>query len=475
MSSTFGGLTRATTALWAAQRGLDVTGQNISNVNTAGYSRQRVEQASMNGATLPAIWSVSDGVGSGVDSNTVIRIRDAFLEARGRLETSTTARLTVESQALDQVEQAFREPGDTGIQSMLAEVWSGFSDVAKNPLDLAARSQVIERLSTLAAGVRTTANDLDQQWDDTRTALGALVADVNATALSIADLNTKIQSGTQSGAAVNELTDKRDTLVMKLAEQIGATAVAKDGGMVDVVVGGSTLVAGRSAISLELTGTTGIGGVAGDPPRLVTVPGGTTVQPGGTARGQLDVLTSVVPGYRTALDSFASELAAAFNGAHAAGLDLDGDSGVPLFGNGMGTGAVDPALVTAANITVRVTDPRDVAAARPAPGGGVTANGDNADALYRLSLEPAGVDATYRELIVGLGLQSAVATRNLEVQTVVRDQVDAAREGSAGVNLDEEMTNMMSYQHAYAAAARLVTAIDEALNTLINGMGVVGR
>ena len=392
--STFGGLTRATTALWAAQRGLDVTGQNISNVNTTGYSRQRVEQASMNGATVPAIWSVSDGVGSGVDSNTIIRIRDAFLEARGRLETAATARLTVESQALSQVEQAFREPGDTGIQSMLAEVWSGFSDVAKNPLDLAARSQVIERTSTLAAGIRTTANDLDEQWADTRTALGALVADVNATALSIADLNTKIQSGTLSGASVNELSDKRDGLVMKLAEQIGATAVARDGGMVDVVVGGTSLVSGRGAIALELVGTTGIGGVAGNPPRLTTVPGGTTIQPGGTAEGQLNVLTGTLPSYRASLDSLASGLAAALNTAHAAGLDLDGDAGIPLLGNGAGTGAVDPTLVTAANITVRVTNPRDVAAAGPAPGGGLTANGDNADAMYRLSLDPSGIDAT---------------------------------------------------------------------------------
>lgn len=473
--STFAGLTRASTALWAAQRGLDVTGQNISNVNTDGYSRQRVEQRSMNGAVVPAIHSVGDGIGSGVDSHTVIRIRDAFLEARGRLETAASARLTVESDALGQIEQAFREPGETGIQSMLADVWSGFSDVAKNPLDLAARSQVIERMGTLAAGIRTTADSLDQQWDDTRTSLSALVADVNAAALSIADLNNKIQSGTASGAAVNELSDQRDALVMKLAEQIGATAVQKDGGMVDVVVAGSSLVTGRDAIGLSLTGTTGMSGVAGDPPRLVTVPGGTTVQTGGTAEGQVNVLTSLLPGYRASLDSMASELAAALNGAHAGGLDLDGDAGAPLIGNGAGTGAVDPTLVTAANITVRVTNPRDIAAAGPAPGGGLTANGDNADALYQLSLAPTGVDATYRELIVGLGLQSAVAARNLDVQTVVRDQVDAAREGVAGVNLDEEMTNMMSYQHAYSAAARLVTAIDEALNTLINGTGLVGR
>ncbi len=469
--STFGGLTRASTALWAAQRGLDVTGQNISNVNTDGYSRQRVEQQSINGSTVPAIHSVSDGIGSGVDSHTVIRIRDAFLEARGRLETATTARLTVESSAYTQVEQAFREPGSTGIQSMLAEVWSGFSDVANNPTEknLAARSQVIERLNTLTAGIRTTASSLDKQWDDTHASLEALVADVNATAVSIADLNQKIKLGNLSGTPVNELSDRRDSLVLKLSEQIGASASAGDDGVMNVSVGGTSLVTGNSAIAVRLAGGTSVGAVASDPPRLLTVPGGSTLQVGGTAEGQLAVMGTIVPGYRASLDSLASNLAATLNAQHAQGLDLDGNAGDPLIGPSSGT------TVTAANISVTMTDPRGIAAAGPAPSGVFTANGNNADAMYRLSLAPTGVDATYREMIVGLGVKSGVAERDLEVQTVVRNQVDAARESVSGVNLDEEMTNMMSYQHAYSAAARLVTAIDEALNTLINGMGVVGR
>jgi flagellar hook-associated protein 1 FlgK len=473
--STFGGLNTASTALWAAQRGLDVTGQNIANVNTAGYSRQRVEQASVNGNTVPAVHSVSDGIGSGVDSGTVTRIRDAFLEARGRLESATTARLTVQSQAYVQIEQALREPGPTGIQSMLTDVWKGFSAVSNNPIEGAARGQVIERLQTLAAGIRTTAAGLGQQWEDTRAALGTMVEDVNATVASIADLNQKIRLGTLSGTPVNELSDQRDGLVSALARQIGASASAREDGGVDVSVAGTTLVTGGSAIRVGLAGSTGVGGAAGDPPRLVTDPGGTTLRAGGTAEGQVAVLGQIVPAYRSALDTLARGLASALNGAHAAGLDLDGAPGGPLLGNGPGTGPVDPATVTAADLTVRVTDPRGIAAAGPAPGGGLTANGNNADALYRLSLQPGGVDATYRELVVGLGVESAVARRDLEVQTVVRDQVDAARDAVSGVNLDEEMTHMLSYQHAYGAAARLLTAIDEALTTLISRTGLVGR
>jgi flagellar hook-associated protein FlgK len=125
-----------------------------------------------------------------------------------------------------------------------------------------------------------------------------------------------------------------------------------------------------------------------------------------------------------------------------------------------------------------VTDPARVAAAGISPaatGGTPSADARNADALFRLSLDPAGTDALYRKLVVSLGVESSVATRNLEVQSVLSAQVDAARESVSGVNLDEEMTNMMAFQHAYNAAARMITTIDEALDTLISRTGLVGR
>ena len=189
MSSTFGGLNTARTALWASQRGLDVTGQNIANVNTDGYSRQRVELRALGGSTVPAFFSTSTGIGSGVDAAKIARIRDAFLEARAQLETSTTSRLTAEADALSQVEDAFREPGDTGIQSQLSDMWSAWGDVHNNSTEPGARSEVLERTQTLVAGIRTTRAALDEQWAGNHDALATLVADVNSTATSIADLN----------------------------------------------------------------------------------------------------------------------------------------------------------------------------------------------------------------------------------------------------------------------------------------------
>ena len=169
MSSTFGGLNTARTALWASQRGLDVTGQNIANVNTDGYSRQRVELRAMGGTAVPAIHSVSSPVGNGVDASQVDRIRDVFLERRGQVETARTAQLTAADEALAQVEAAFREPGPTGIRSMLDDVWAGFNALAnaQDPTEPAVRSQVLERLGVgVNPSLRKLADAAPAPWND---------------------------------------------------------------------------------------------------------------------------------------------------------------------------------------------------------------------------------------------------------------------------------------------------------------------
>jgi flagellar hook-associated protein FlgK len=467
--STFSGLNTATTSLWAQRRALDVTGQNIANVNTEGYSRQRVDLRAIGGSVVPAFFSTSTGVGGGVNADDVIRIRDAFLEGRGHTEHANIARLTVENETFELVEQAFREPGDTGIQNLLSKMWSGWEDVANQPQDEAARGQVLKRLETLVGGIHFSQASLGAQWTQSRESLDVLVADVNAAASSIADLNKAIQRANQSGLPANDLSDQRDVLVMKLADQVGATVRHGDDGVVDVLVGGMTLVSGSTSAGLATAGTTSVDGVAADPPRIVTGTGGYLVRVGGTAQGQLNSLNTIIPAYRKALDDTAVSLATSLNTAHVAGYDLTGAAGTPLLGSSGGP-------ITAATLTVMITDPKKVAASAVPPTAGVPAlDHGNADAIAQLRKSTTGTDAGYRKMIVELGVQAAVAGRNVDIQAVITTQVDAARESVAGVNIDEEMTNMLSFQHAYSAAGRLVTAIDETLDVLINRTGLVGR
>ena len=464
--STFSGLNTANTALSAAQRAMDVTGQNIANVNTDGYSRQRVDLQSVGGSVVPAIWAVSSQVGQGVNSDQVSRIRDAFLEGRAQTEHAKTASLTTQSDALGQVEQAFREPGDTGIQAMLSNMWAGWGDVAKAPMDAGARTQLLQRSQTLVAGMHATSAALDAQWSQNHDTLQTLVTDANATASSIADLNQAIKRATQADLPSNELQDKRDTLVLKLSEQLGATATKMDDGTLSVTVGGATLVSGNTALQLKLTGGNDPGTAKTSPPSLVTVPGNTAVVPGGTADGTLKTMTSIIPTYRNQLDAVAQQLATQVNGVQVLGFDQNGNAGVAMFDDG----GASPSGITAANINVAITSDQLAAAklSPPLANGLPSADAGNADDLYQLRLDTAAPDTSYRQMIVGLGVQSATTSNNLTTETAVSTQVDASRESTSGVNLDEEMTNMLQYQHGYAAAGKLVSTINSMLDDLMN-------
>jgi flagellar hook-associated protein 1 FlgK len=468
--STFSSLNAATTALWAQRRALDVTGQNIANVNTEGYSRQRVDLQAIGGSAIPAFYSTSPGIGAGVSADDVQRIRDAFLEGRGHTEHANSARLLVEADTLEQVETAFREPGKTGIQSLLSEMWDGWEDVANQPDTDAARAQVIQRMETLVGGLQFSSSSLEAQWDQTRDNLDVLVKDVNAAAETVAELNKAIRVAKQAGLPANDLSDKRDVLVMKLADQVGATVRPGQYGTLDVVVGGMSLVSGSNANKLAVAGPVDPDLItATDKPRIVTASGGYTVTAAGTAGGQLSALNAIIPGYRAQLDGIAKGLADSLNAAHATGFDRTGLPGGAVLGSSGGP-------ITAASIKVMISDPKLLAASSVGPTGGVAAlDNGNADKISQLRQDVTGTDAGYRKMIVELGVQAAVAIRNQDIQAVISTQVDAARESVAGVNIDEEMTNMLSFQHAYSAASRMITAIDQTLDTLINRTGLVGR
>jgi flagellar hook-associated protein 1 FlgK len=421
-------------------------------------------------STVPAIWSKDTSVGNGVSADTVTRIRDAVLERRAYTEHAAAAQATVADATLTDVQAAFQEPGSSGIQAKLSDTWSAWHDLANATTNDGARTAVLTKTQTLVDGVHAARASLDNQWDRTRDSLVALTTEVNATATAIAGLNQAIQQATAGGQDTNDLADKRDALVLQLAEKVGATAQPGDGGSVTVFVGGTALVTGGSAMGLSVAGPVKPDDVtASDVPRVVTQPGGAVVAVGGTAGGRVTALGSTIPGYRAQLDDFARSLASQVNAQQAQGRDAQGNPGAALLG------AQPAGEITAANLTVLISDPSGLAAAQQAPdGSGPSTDSLNADAMAQLASTGAA-DAGYRSMVVALGVQASAATRALDTQTTVVQQVDADRESVSGVDLDEEMTNMLSFQHMYAAAGRLVTAIDETLDVLINHTGLVGR
>ena len=478
--STFSGLSIGLSSLYAQRRGLELTGHNIANANTEGYSRQRLRLEADGGPLVPALHSRWNGAGNGVTTADVERLRDVFLEARSVQERGTDAGLRGGQVLLGRVEAILSEPGDSGIQSQLADFWAGWDDVANQPDSLAARSQLLERSQTLASGLNGASERLETQWSASREQLDATIQDINSTADSVAEYNRRIMTATKSGLTPNDLADQRDLLVQRLGQLAGVTLRPGDAGSVDVYLGGTALVRGDAAERLAVTGARALPTPQIDPPAVTPTPlvrvtwerDGYPVTLGGSGGGLVQGINDVLPRYRDQLSALSGTLLRQVNDAHAGGYDAEGVRGGDFFASdasGRLTLAFQgPAKAAASDSGATYTDPTT---------GRVSGNrgGANAALMAELAGAAGGPDELYRQIVVSLGVEAQTANRRVDIQANILSQIDAAREAEAGVNLDEEMTSMLAYQRAYEGAARFVSAVDQMLDTLINRTGIVGR
>lgn len=459
MSSTFSGISTALSSLRAQRQGLDVAGQNIANVNTEGYSRQRTEMTSVEGVSnVPTIWAKQDPIGTGVNVGDVSRMRDELLEARVRTEHGRNAYLSGQQQVYDSIQTVFKEPSDTGLQERLSTFWSDWQDLSNSPGDSAVRTKVIQQGGAVTSALNEAHIQLAAIWKSSRSAADSQVAEINTAAAEIASLNKGIMQAKVGGLPANELADRRDALVQKLADLTGATASVRESGAVDVSMFGSTLVSGTAARTLMVSGASTIGDQATNPIALTFAENGQpAIVTSGELGSSLESVNSVVPKYANSLDDVAAKLISTVNAIHSDGFDRNGDPGGQFF---TGTDASSAALA--------ITDNDKVAASGVESG---RLDGGNADALGDLATSGTGPDATYRQLVADLGVTAKSATLKAETQSTITADLDSTHQSTSGVSLDEEMSNLLQYQRAYEAAAKLMSTIDQTLNTLINNTG----
>jgi flagellar hook-associated protein 1 len=451
----FGGLNAAVNALTAHRTALELAGQNVANANTPGYTRQRADLTAIGGQGQPAIYALWQGAGSGVQVADISRLRDSFADARDRTEHARGGYLDTMQTSMDQVEQLINEPSGDGLQSQLQNFWSAWHDVANNPGNPAVRTQMLGQAQTVAIALNDAHNGVNSIWVATRGQLDDLVTDINTTANSIADLNQAVVRARTSGSNGNELADRRDQLVMHLADIAGATAAGRADGSVDVFIGGSTLVNGITVRSLAATGANSLDGAASAPVKVAWSDTGDPVTSyDGKLSATMETLVSTLPGAAASLDGVAGTLASTVNAQHASGYDLDGAAGGTFFS---GTGA--------GSIQVAITDPRLVAASST-PGGSL--DGGNADTLAQLASATNGADNTYRTFVANLGSATSTIHQRAAMQSSLTNTADNEVTAASGVNLDEEMADMLRFQRGYEAASRVLTSIDSTLDTLIN-------
>ncbi len=447
----FGGLFIGASGLGAQRRGVEVAGQNIANVNTDGYTRQRVSIEPAAGQVRPALHSTWNGTGLGVRAVEFQRLRDIFLDRRSHEETARRSELQARTDTFRSIEDIFNEPSDSGLSSVLADFFAGWDDVANSPDDVAARAQLAERGRTLATDINQIRRSLSTLQDVNRSRVESIIEQVNVDAAQVARLQDTIQTARASGLNANELLDQRDALLQGIAEKVGGTARHEPDGSVTFFVGSVALIRGSNSYAMEVNE---VGGAT----EVVWPLDGRDVGLGGEAAGLLETINSLIPDYQSQVDAIAADLRDTVNAVHVTGFDLNGDPGLDFFVDTPEGLAINPAILD---------DPELIAASNTA------GDLDGSVALQIAGL--TGVDETYNEVIVRLGVLSQAAQRRQDLQDSVVQQVTFEQEASNGVNLDEELSDLVRFQRAYESNARFISAVDEMLNTLVNGTGQVGR
>lgn len=316
-------------ALNAFKRQMETTGHNIANVNTDGYSRQRVEFA-----TRPPQVTSRGSIGSGVEVAAIERLYDEHLAARVRDYTSSYSEFSVYQQRAAQIDNVVAD-ASAGLDQALQQFFAAVHDVADDPTSIAARSVMLNRGEQLVDRFNT----LDGWFEDIRNQvnrdLGREVDEINSIAQSLAQINARIGSFNGAvGGIPNDILDERDKLVDELSQFTNVTTLEQSNGAVNVFIGtGQALVVDSNANTLAVVNNP----QAADHKEIVIQQtGGLTVNvtaqmTGGSFGGLLRFRDEVLDESHNALGRVAIGIASFFNAEHATGMDLDGDLGSDFF------------------------------------------------------------------------------------------------------------------------------------------------
>ncbi len=451
-------------ALMAQQLALNLTGHNIANVNTPGFSRQQAVMSSNLPLAMP--FGV---VGTGVDVTEIRRLRSVFLDQQFRNESQKLGQWDKLDETWKQVEAVYSEPEDTGLSAMLDQFWNSWQALSNNPESQAARVSVREQASLLSNSFKHLSGQLNDLRNSLDSDISKMVEQINSVATQIADLNHLISVAELSGGKANDLRDQRDYLVDTLSQWVKAGVVEQRDGSYTVFIGSMALVDGTNSLTL---GTEVQSNGATTTHRVFFEGTGVDISnPGGQFQGLIESRDTVLVKRMNDLDQLASELARSVNDVHRTGFGADGSTNMNFF---------KPDITGAADFEIDPLIEDNVNLIAASSNGEI---GDNSNALniaaLRNELKFQGGRSTFNgfyDAMVGeIGIGSSESNNMKANQQAMVSQISNSRQSLSGVSLDEEMANMLQYQHSYEAAARVITAMDSALDTVINGMGLVGR
>lgn len=549
MRSTFMGLETSKRGLFTQQTALYTTGHNISNANTLGYSRQRVNMQATPGFPTAGLNSpyYPGHLGTGVEATSIQRIRDEFIDRQYRQETNKLGYWESRSNAISQMEDILDEPSQFGLNAALEQFWKGLEDVSTNPENASSRRVAIERAAHLAESFNYMDTQLKTIQGNLGNEINVATDRINSLLRQIAAINKQVQEVEPNGLVPNDLYDARDVLIDELNSYIPISIerVPSGGNASNVAEGSITisfksystgdpivLVNGKNYVAMNTTGANTstidsndltnvfkkieISDLDDPPTKPAAGAGVKTIEHGDLEPGKGKLLSLInsygygeydaggtlisEKGYYletlAALNKLASTFANTFNEVHKGGFDLNGDAGVAFFTGDGGT----PEKFTAANIKVNEDLKKNSSLLAASSVKGEEGNGKWAIELANLQsksigaggltitvgantivippsaehLDGATFNTFYQGMIGKLGTDGEEAYRLNKTSESLLLTLSNNRDAVSSVSLDEEMTNMITFQQAYNANARMITVVDETLDKIINGMGRVG-
>ena len=459
----FGVLNMGSKALTVQQKGIYVTGNNIANVNTPGYSRQRLNLSS----DVPLNTGIGS-VGTGVAANEIERVYDRFLGVQINNETQSLGQWEAYKDSVERVEMVFDESGGYGLNQVMSEFWNSWQDLTNNPSGSIERTVIVAKSEMLTATLSQKYEDLQQIQRDIDSNIEGAVGEINRLSENLVDLNQKIIQSELGGHMANEYRDQRDLVLKELSELIDISSFEDANGGTTVSVGsGQVLVEGTHTYNLstqpDASGHRDITWIDSSGNSVIISDDISK----GKLKGWLDARDVDINDSLNKLDTLAQDLMAAVNPLHANGYGLDNINGRDFF-------TIEAtAAATAAGIQVNSLIAGDTNRIAAAEGADKPGDNRNAIAIAKLQDMPTMNGSTvtfgayYDSMVSDAGFAVQQATSYYDHQSQMVLQVENYRESISGVSIDEETVNLIKYQNAYQAAAKLINTADEMMETIL--------
>jgi flagellar hook-associated protein 1 FlgK len=456
MSGLFGSLSIALTSLSVSQQEMAVTGNNVANANTPGYSREIPAAVAGDPILISAL-----SFGTGVLLQRIESLRDPILEIQLHQETQQQSKLSTELGQLQQIQTQFGS-SSSGIGADISNFFNSLQQLSADPTNLALRQTVLTAAGNLATDFNTTARNLQTQRSNLDLNVVQSVGEVNSLTAQIASVDRQISSIQNAHGDAGTLIDKQTTLIRQLSGLVDVQVIKTDQGISLATSNGTTLVSGSQSFALSAQlGSDGAQHILAGSQDI------TGSLKGGSLAGLIQIRDQEIPGLGSSLDQLATGLANALNTANKTGYDLNGVAGVNLFvpppAGGVGA---------AATLSVSITDPALVAASSD----GTPGSNGNLAVLSAVHDQPVANGQTpldfYSGIVFKVGNDTSNTFADVASSDLILRQLQDQRGSISGVSLDEEAANLIKYQTAYQAAARVVSTIDTLLGVAVNlGLG----